>query len=222
MGHLSHLRFIVVGSLVLAATRTPAVEKAAPPGKDASGTGSCVIVEYKSKTGDPYTWYYCPSSRVFIRPGQRWITNLDTGMETRVMDADRQVRTSAISVQHEQRRTDTGQQGPPSFTTTGRTDVIAGITAKEYLVKVTVSGRPREIRQWFAKDLPTPGRKKAMAAAPDKDKARNNPSGVFLRDDDREATSVRKGEPPASILAIPADYTKQHWSAEKKGWVDGE
>jgi len=222
MRHLPTLRFIVISTFALAATRAPAIEKAAPPSNDASRTGSCVIVDYTPKKGDGYTWYYCPSSRIFIRPGHRWITNFDTGMEMRVMDADRKVRTLPISVQHEQRRTETGQQSAPSFTTTGKTDVIAGITAEEYLVTVTVGGTPRAIRQWFAKDLPTPGREKAMAAAPDKDATRNNPSGVFLRDDDREATSVRKGEPPASVLAIPADYAKQHWSTEKKGWVDGE
>ena len=222
MRHRSALRFIVVGIFAFAAMRANAIEKAAPPGNGVSGTGSCVIVDYTPKTGDAYTWYYCPSSRVFIRPGQRSITNFDTGMETQVTDADRKVRTLPISVQHEQRRTAAGQHSAPSFTTTGKTAVISGIAAEEYLVTVTVSGAPREIRQWFAKDLPTPGREKAMAAAPDKYAIRNNPPGVFLRDDDREATSVRKGEPPASILAIPADYQKQHWSKEKNGWVDGE
>ena len=213
---------MVVSTFALAATRAPAIEKAARPGNDASGTSSCLIVEYKPQTGDPYTWYYCPSSRVFISPGDRRITNFDSGIETQVMDADRKVRTMPISVQHERRRTETGQQNAPSFTATGKTEVIAGIEAEEYLVKVKVSGMTREVRQWFAKDLPTPGREKAMAAAPDKDAARNNPPGVFLRDADREATNVRKGEPPASVLAIPADYTKQHWSAEKKDWVDGD
>jgi len=213
---------MVVSAFALAATRAPAMEKAARPGNDASGTGSCLIVEYKPQTGDPYTWYYCPSSRVFISPGDRRITNFDSGIETQVMDADRKVRTMPISVRHERRRTETGQQNAPSFTATGKTEVIAGIEAEEYLVKVKVSGMTREVRQWFAKDLPTPGREKAMAAAPDKDAARNNPPGVFLRDADREATNVRKGEPPASVLAIPADYTKQHWSAEKKDWVDGD
>jgi hypothetical protein len=222
MRHRSALRFIVVGIFALAAMRATAIEKAAPPGNDVSGTGSCVIVDYTPKTGDAYTWYYCPSSRVFIQPGHRSITNFDTGMVTQVMDADRKVRTLPISVQHEQRRTETGQQSAPSFTTTGKTDVIAGIAAEEYLVTVRVAGAPREIRQWFAKDLPTPGREKAMAAAPDKDATRNNPPGVFLRDEDREATSVRKGEPAASILAIPADYQKQHWSKKKNGWVDGK
>jgi hypothetical protein len=216
------LRFIVVGIFALAATRAPAVEKAGPPSEDASGTGSCVIVDYTPKTGEAYTWYYCPSSRIFIRPGHRWITNFDTGTETRVMEADRKVRTLPISVQHEQRRTATGQQSAPSFATTGKTEVIAGIAAEEYLVTVTIGGTPREIHQWFAKDLPTPGREKAMAAAPDQYAIRNNPAGVFLRDDDREATSVRKGDPPASLLAIPADYAKEHWSTEKNGWVDGE
>ena len=215
-------RFIVVSIFALAPMRATAIEKAAPPGNDVSGTGSCVIVDYTPKTGDAYTWYYCPSSRVFIRPGHRSITNFDTGMETQVVDADRKVRTLPISVQHAQRRTESGQQSAPSFTTTGKTAVIAGITAEEYLVTVSVAGAPRQIHQWFAKDLPTPGREKAMAAAPDKYAIRNNPTGVFLRDDDREATSVRKGEPPASSLAIPADYQKQHWSTEKNGWVDGE
>jgi hypothetical protein len=222
MRHLRPVRFILVSTFVLAAARAPAVEKAAPPSKDGSGTGSCVIVDYTPKTGEAYTWYYCPSSRIFIRPGHRWITNFDTGMETRVMDADRKVRTLPISVQHEQRRTETGQQSAPTFAATGKTEDIAGIPAEEYRVIVNVGGTPREIRQWFAKDLPTPGREKAMAAAPDKYAIRNNPAGVFLRDDDRAATSVRKGEPPASVLAIPADYTKEHWSTEKNGWVDGE
>jgi len=216
------LRYIVVGIFALAATRAPAVEKAAPPSENALGTGSCVIVDYTPKTGDAYTWYYCPSSRIFIRPGQRWITNFDTGTETRVMEADRKVRTLPISVQHQQRRAETGQHNAPSFATTGKTEVIAGIAAEEYLVTVTMGGTPREIHQWFAKDLPTPGREKAMAAAPDKYAIRNNPAGVFLRDDDREATRVRKGDPLASVLAVPADYAKQHWSTEKNGWVDGE
>jgi hypothetical protein len=221
MRHLP-LRFVVLGIVALAATRAPAVDKSAPPSADAPGTGSCVIVDYTPKTGDAYTWYYCPSSRIFIRPGHRWITNLDAGTETRVMEADRKVRTLPISVQHEQRRAETGQQSAPSFASTGKTDVIAGIAAEEYLVTVTMGGATREIHQWFAKDLPTPGREKAIAAAPDKDAIRNNPAGVFLRDDNREATSVRKGDPPASLLAIPADYAKEHWSTEKNGWVDGE
>src|SRR5512147_1429189 len=109
MRHRSALRFIVVSVFALAAMRANAIEKTAPPGNDVSGTGSCVIVDYTPKTGDAYTWYYCPSSRVFIRPGQRSITNFDTGMETQVTDADRKVRTLPISVQHEQRRTAAGQ-----------------------------------------------------------------------------------------------------------------
>jgi hypothetical protein len=222
MPHRHLPRLLLVSAFALAATPALAVEKPAPSSKDGSGAGSCVIVDYAPKMGVAYTWYYCPSSRIFIRPGQRWITNFDTGMETRVIDADRKVRTLPISVQHEQRRAETGQKSAPTFKPTGNTEEIAGITAEEYQVIVNVGGDPKEIHQWFAKDLPTPGREKAMAAAPDKTAIRNNPSGVFLRDDDRTATSVRKGEPPASVLAIPTDYAKQHWSTEKNGWVDGE
>jgi hypothetical protein len=203
-------------------SQAAAVEQAAPSSKAAPAAGSCVIVDYAPKRGDGYTWYYCPSSRVFIRPGQRWLTNLDTGVETRVLEQERKVRTLPLSVKQEQQRAATGQASAPSFKATGKTDVIAGVTAEEYLVKVTLGGQPKELHQWFAKDLRTPGQDKSIAWNIDKATPRNVPPGVFLRDDDREATSVRKGEPPASALAIPADYEKQHWSKEKDGWVDGE
>ena len=214
---------LLVSALALAAIPAAATESAAPPpAKDALGTGSCVIVDYTVKSGDGYTWYYCPSSRVFVRPGQRWITNFDTGVETRVLDQEKKVRTLPISVKQEQRRTENANQSAPTFEATGKTEVIAGITAEEYLVKLTLYDKPREVRQWIAKDLQTPGRDKALASDPDKETALKAPKGVFLRDDDRQATSVRKGEPPASVLEIPADYAKQHWSKEKNDWVDGE
>jgi hypothetical protein len=223
MRHRDTTRLLLVSAFALAATRAAAAEnKTAPPANGAPGAGSCVIVDYTVKVGDGYTWYYCPSSRVLVRPGQRWITNFDTGIETRVMENDRKVRTLPLSVKQEQRRAETARQSAPSFTATGKTDVIAGVTAEEYLVKLTLDGQPREIHQWLAKDLPTPGRDKSIAWDPDKEASRNTPPGVFLRADDRDATSVRKGEPPASVLAIPADYQKQHWSTEKNGWVDGE
>ena len=215
------LLFLVI-ALASAATPAAATETAAQPSTAATGDGSCVIVEYTSKAGPAYTWYYCPSLRVFVRSDQRWITNFDAGVETRVMDKDRKVRTLPLSVKYEQRRVETSRQSAPSFEATGKTEVIAGITAEEYLVKLTLDGQPREVRQWIAKDLPTPGRDKALAADPDKETALKAPRGVFLRDDDRQATSVRKGEPPDSVLAIPADYAKQHWSKDKNDWVDGE
>jgi len=215
---------LLVSAFALAATRVTAAEKAAPPAGGVPGSGSCVIVEYTVKSADPgsYTWYYCPSSRVFVRPDQRWITDFDTGIETRVMDKERKVRTLPISVKQEQRRADIDRRSALSMTATGKTEVIAGVTAEEYLVKFTYDGRPTELRQWFAKGLPTPGRDKSAASDIDKEMARVVPPGVLLRTDDREATSVRKGEPPAAALAIPADYEKQQWSAEKKGWVDGQ
>ena len=222
MRHLGSPQLLLLTVIAFAASSAAATENPAPPSNDVAGSGSCVIVEYTAKAAPGYTWYYCPEMRVFVRQDQRWITNFDTGTETRVMEADRKVRTLPISVQHQQRRAETGQHNAPSFATTGKTEVIAGIAAEEYLVTVTMGGTPREIHQWFAKDLPTPGREKAMAAAPDKYAIRNNPAGVFLRDDDREATRIRKGDPSASVLAVPADYAKQHWSTEKNGWVDGE
>jgi hypothetical protein len=215
-------RLLLVSAFALAATRAAAVENAAPPGNGVPGSGSCLIVDYTPKHDAGYTWYYCPSSRVFIRPGQRWVTNLDNGVETRVLEQERKVRTLPLSVKQEQQRTATGQDSAPSFTATGKTDVVAGVTAEEYIVKVNFGGQPREVHQWFAKDLRAPGQDKAMAWAIDKDTTRKVPPGVFLRDDDRDATSIRKGEPPAAVLAIPADYEKQHWSKEKNGWVDGE
>jgi hypothetical protein len=222
MRRLDASRLLVVSVFALAATRAGAIEKAAPPSNGVPGAGSCLIVDYAPKPGDPYTWYYCPSSRVFVRPGQRWIMNLDTGVETRVLEQERKVRTLPLGVKQAQQRATTGQDSAPSFTATGKTDVIAGVTAEEYLVKLTFGGQPREAHQWFAKDLRTPGQDKAMSWNIDKEKARNVPRGVFLRDDDREATSVRKGEPPKAVLAIPADYAKQRWSKWKDGWVDGK
>jgi len=214
---------LLVSALALAATPASATEGAAPPvTTDTLGTGSCLIVDYSVKTGDGYTWYYCPSSRVFVRPGQRWITDFDSGIETRVLDQEKKVRTIPLSVKLEQRRAEVARQSATSFEATGKTEVIAGVPAEEYLVKVTIEGQPSEVRQWVAKDLPTPGRDRVLAMDPDKDTASKAPQGAFLRDDARQATSVRKGEPPASILAIPADYAKQHWSTETKAWVDGQ
>ena len=222
MRHLATALLLLVIAFASAATPVAATEPAAPPSAGAPGDGSCVIVDYTAKVGPAYTWYYCPSLRVFVRDDQRWITNFDTGVETRVMDKDRKVRTLPLSVKYEQRRVETSRQSAPSFEATGKTEIIAGITAEEYLVKLTLDEKPREVRQWIAKDLPTPGRDKALASDPDKETALKAPRGVFLRDDTREAKSVRKGEPPESVLAIPADYAKQHWSKDKNDWVDGE
>jgi len=222
MRHLGASRLLLVTVFALAATPAAATEGAAPPSTGALGDGSCVIIDYTSKGGKAYTWYYCPSLRIFVRADQRWITNFDTGIETRVMVTDRKVRTLPLSVKYEQRRTETARQSAPFFEATGKTEVIAGVTAEEYLVKLTIDGQPREVRQWLAKDLPTPGRDKALASDPDKETALKAPRGAFLRDDERQATSVRKGEPPESVLAIPADYAKQHWSKEKNDWVDGK
>jgi hypothetical protein len=220
--HPPALRLLLASAFALAAIRAAAAEKPAPAGDGAPVAGSCLIVDYAVKNGDGYTWYYCPTYRVFVRPGQRWITNFDTGIETRILEKDRKVRTLPISVKQEQRRAETANQSAPSFTATGKTEVIAGVPAEEYLVALTLGGNPREFRQWMAKDLPTPGRDKALASDPDRETALKAPRGVFLRDEERHATSVRKGEPPASVLAIPADYAKQHWSKEKDDWVDGE
>ncbi len=223
MRHRDTVRLLLASAFALAATHASATDNATPPSDATLGAGSCVIVEYQVKSGDPgYTWYYCPSSRVFIRPGQRWITNFDTGIETRVVDQDRKVQTLPLSAKREQQRAEMARRSAPSFTATGKTDVIAGVTADEYLLQLTYDGAPMEIHQWYAKDLPTPGREKSAAAELDKELPSNTPPGVFLRPNDREATSVHKGEPPASVLAIPADYQKQHWSTEKKDWVDGE
>jgi hypothetical protein len=225
MVHPGSTRLLLLSAFALAAaTRAVATETAAPPSTGVQGDGSCVIVEYSSVKpgGAGYTWYYCPSMRVYVRPGQRWITNFDTGIETRVLEMDRKVRTLPLSVKYEQRRAENARQSGLSFAATGKTEVIAGVPAEEYLVKLTFDGKPREVRQWVAKELPTPGRDKALASDPDKETALKAPGGVFLRGPDAQATSVRKGEPPESVLAIPADYAKQHWSKEKDDWVDGQ
>jgi hypothetical protein len=222
MRHLGAPLLLLLSVVALATTRAAATESAAPPATSVPGEGSCIIVDYSPKVGAGYTWYYCPSSRVFVRPGQRWITNLDTGIETRVIEKDQKVRTLTLSEKYEQRRGEIARQSAPSFEPTGKTDVIAGVAAEEYLVKLTIDGQPMEVRQWIAKDLPPPGRDKVLASDPDKEKALKAPPGIFLRGDDRWATSVRKGEPPESVLAIPADYAKQHWSKEKNDWVDGK
>jgi hypothetical protein len=221
MRHLGPPQLLLL-TVIAFASSAATTENPAPPSNDVAGSGSCVIVEYTAKAAPGYTWYYCPEMRVFVRQDQRWITNFDTGIETRVIDKDRKVRTLPLSVKYEQRRAETAKQSAPSFEATGKTEVIAGVTAEEYLVKLTLDGKPREVHQWIAKDLPVPGRDKALASDPDKETALKAPRGVFLRDDDRQATSVRKGEPPESVLAIPADYAKQHWSKEKKDWVDGK
>ena len=100
------LRLLLVSAFAVAASRAAAVEPA-PAGDGAPVAGSCLIVDYSVKAGDGYTWYYCPSFRVFVRPGQRWITNFDTGIETRVLEKDRKVRPMPISVKREQRRAET-------------------------------------------------------------------------------------------------------------------
>ena len=214
-------KLLLACAFALAATRAAAAENATPPGDGVPGTGSCLIVDYTPKAGDGYTWFYCPSSRVFVAPGQRWIMNLDTGVETRVLEQERKVRTLPLGVKQAQHRANTGQDSAPTFKATGKTDVIAGVTAEEYVVEFVFGGMPREMRQWFAKDLRTPGQDKAMKWTVDKTK-RDVPPGLFLRDDDRQATSVRKGEPSAELLAIPAKYRKQRWSTKKNDWVDGK
>src|SRR5262249_6864126 len=119
MRHLGALRILLLTVVALAATQAVAVEKAAPPPGDIPGKGSCLIVDYTPKRGDGYTWYYCPSSRVFVRPGQRWLIDLDKGVETRVLEEERKVRALPLSVKQEQQRAQTGQQSPPSFSSTG-------------------------------------------------------------------------------------------------------
>ena len=214
-------RLLAIGLLFAVVVNCPAETK----GKRVEGgrnASDCVIVEYKNSKGGAYTWYYCPSSRIFVQPNERWITNFDTGIETRVLDKDRKVQKLPISVKQEWRRPELARRKSVSITPTGKTDVIAGVAAREYLFQFTYDAQQVEVGQWFATDMPVPGRDKAIASDIDTDLAPRIPPGIFLRSDGREATSVRRGTPPETVLQIPADYQKVHWSAEKNGWeADG-
>jgi hypothetical protein len=220
LDRIRRARLLTLG-IVLAAAATCGAE---PESKDAAATtGDCVIVDYKSSTGGTYTWYYCPSSRIFVKAEERRITDFDTGIETRVSNEDRKVRTLPLRVPQEARRADLRRRESASIAPTGKTDTIAGVRAVEYLFRFTYGGRSTESRSWFAADVPVPGRDKALATDADTELAPQRPSGVLLRAENAEATSVRRGTPPASVLAIPADYEKLRWSDEKRAFVaDGK